>query len=152
MPILPIVTGEKTPILRAKTKKVAKVTKEIEALIADMYLTVENAKGAGIAAPQVGHSERVCIASIGGMLMPLINPAISWYGEEKDSMEEGCLSLPGIWLMITRPTEIIVKFETTKGKKLELKLQGYDARVVQHEVDHLDGVLMVDRANEQKEQ
>ena len=145
MPILPIVTGQDTPILRKKTVNVTKVTKDIEALIADMFLTVQDAKGAGIAAPQVDRTERICIASIGGTLTPLINPVITWYGETEDTMEEGCLSLPGIWIDITRPTEVIVQFQTTKGKKLELKLSGYDARVVQHEVDHLDGVLMIDR-------
>ena len=145
MPVLPIVTGAKTPVLRKKTVNVASVTKDITKLIDDMLLTVADAKGAGLAAPQVNRSERICIAKIGEDFVPLINPDITWRGKETDTMEEGCLSLPDVWLQITRPLDIILQFETPKGKKRELKLSGFDARVVQHEVDHLDGILIVDR-------
>lgn len=145
MPVLPIITGAKTPILHKKTVNVSSVTKEILKLIDDMTLTVKTANGAGLAAPQVNRSERICIAKIGEDFVPLINPNITWRGKETDIMEEGCLSLPDVWLQITRSLDIILQFETPKGKKRELKLSGFDARVVQHEVDHLDGILIVDR-------
>ncbi len=144
MATLQIVTGENAPILRAKTKKVPKVTKEILKLIEDMEETTISAKGAGIAAPQVNRSERVCIAMIQRKLTPLINPEITWMSDEGDMMEEGCLSLPDLWLQVPRSLEIVLKYQDIGGKKTERKLSGYDARVVQHEVDHLDGILIVD--------
>jgi peptide deformylase len=144
MAVLPIVIGENSPILRAKTKKVPKVTKDILKLIADMQETTIDAKGAGIAAPQVGRSERICIAMIQNKLTPLINPVISWKSPEQDIMEEGCLSLPDVWLQIPRSLEILLTYQDESGKKIERKLHSYDARVVQHEVDHLEGVLIVD--------
>lgn len=144
MPVLPIVIGEKTPILRAKTVPVKKVTKQIKKLITDMKETVVVAKGAGLAAPQVGRSERLCIAMIGKTMTPLINPVITWKSDTTAIAEEGCLSLPDLWLNVSRSTDIIVEFETEAGRKRELKLSGFDARVVQHETDHLDGILITD--------
>lgn len=144
MPALAIVIGEKTPILRAKTVPVAKVTKDIKKLIADMKDTVAAAKGAGLAAPQVGRSERICLALLGKTMTALVNPYITWKSDTTAIAEEGCLSLPDLWLNISRSTEIIVQFETDGGKKRELKLSGFDARVVQHEVDHLEGILITD--------
>jgi len=146
MPILPIVTGKDAPILHKKTERVKKMTKNLETLIKNMLLTVHNSNGAGIAAPQVNRTERICIAKIGEDFVALVNPEIRWFGKKTGVMEEGCLSLPGLWMDIERPLEIIVNFETLKGKKRELKLEDFDARVVQHEVDHLDGVLITDRA------
>ncbi len=144
MPVLPIVIGRNTKVLRTKTKDVPKITKEIKELIRDMKQTTVAAKGAGLAAPQVNRTERICLAMIGKKLTPLVNPHIMWKSKETDTMEEGCLSLPDIWLQIVRPTEIVVKFLSETGKEHELKLSGFDARVVQHEVDHLEGVLIVD--------
>ncbi len=146
MPALPIITGASSPILRTKTKRVPKITKEIIGLIADMAETMVAAKGAGLAAPQVNRTERICIAMIGKKLTPLINPTITWKSEAIEMAEEGCLSLPEIWLQIPRSIEIIVTFANIDGKKIELKLEHFDARVVQHEVDHLDGKLIVDYA------
>lgn len=146
MPTLPIITGQDTPILRTKTKPVLKITKELISLVADMAETMITAKGAGLAAPQVNRTERICIAMIGGKLTPLINPVITWKSEKIEIAEEGCLSLPDIWLMVPRSVEIIVTFLSPEGKKRELKLEHFDARVVQHEVDHLEGKLIVDYA------
>jgi peptide deformylase len=144
---LTILTGQEKPILHQKTQKVPKVTKEIVKLLKEMEETVSHpdVMGAGLAAPQVGRSERVCIALINGNFTPLVNPEITWRSEETDTMEEGCLSLPGIWLQIMRPIAVAVQFLDLQGKQQQLRLQGFDARVVQHEVDHLDGVLILDR-------
>lgn len=146
MAILPIVIGPDNPILRQKTKPVPKVTKEIKQLINDMIETMKEANGVGLAAPQVNRTERVCIAVIGGKVTPLINPQITKRRKEKDLDQEGCLSLPNVWLMIPRSVEITLTYEDQKGKKQERKLAGFDARVTQHEVDHLEGVLIVDYA------
>ncbi len=144
MAILPIVTGKETPILRQKTVPVTKITKEIQKLVSDMEQTTKAAKGAGIAAPQVNRTERICIALIQRELVTLINPVILWRSTETEIMEEGCLSLPDIWLLIPRSTEVILTYKSIKGRKRELKLIGFDARVIQHELDHLDGILITD--------
>ncbi len=150
MAVLPIVLGADAPVLRGKTKKVPKVTKAILQLLKDMIETTVHAQGAGIAAPQVNRTERVCIVMLQRKkLVALINPEIVWKSEEMDMMEEGCLSLPNVWVNVARHLEIQVKFMDVDGKKHELKLKGWDARVVQHEVDHLDGILITDRVKEQ---
>ncbi len=144
MPVLKIVTGADSPILRKKTKKVAKVTKEILKLLKDMQETTVAADGLGLAAPQVNRTERVCIVRMGSKLTPLINPDITYFSPEKESAEEGCLSLPNVWIQVPRSISIVVKYWDTKGKEQERMLKDIDARVVQHEVDHLEGKLILD--------
>ena len=146
MAILPIVIGADNPLLRAKTKRAEKVTKEIKTLIKNMIDTMESASGVGLAAPQVGKSVRVCIAVIDGKITPLIDPDITKKSKETYIDQEGCLSLPNVWLDVPRSVEITVQYKDLKGKKQERKLREFDARVVQHEVDHLEGVLIVDYA------
>ncbi len=146
---LPILTGETNPILRRKTRKVERVTKEVKQLIKDMQETLEG-KGVGLAAPQVGVSLRLCIAALEGKVTPLINPLITSRGAEKAMDQEGCLSLPETWVLVPRPVEIVVKYMDARGISKEKKLSGFDARVVQHEVDHLDGRLIVDYVTEGK--
>ncbi len=144
MAILPIITGADTPVLRTKTKEVSKVTKDIVKLLKDMVETTKAVDGLGLAAPQINQSLRLCICKLGGKFVELINPVITWRSEETDIAEEGCLSLPGLWKDVRRPVGIVVKFLDTKGKQQERKLSAIDARVVQHEYDHLEGVLIVD--------
>ncbi len=145
MAILPILTGADHPTLRAKGKKVPKVTKRIKDLIRDMGETMVKADGVGLAAPQVGESLRICIAPINGKFMALINPEITSKSAETNVDEEGCLSLPKIYLPIERSTKITVAFMDSKGQHQERQLEMFEARVVQHEVDHLDGILIVDK-------
>jgi peptide deformylase len=142
--VLPIITGTDHPLLRTKTKNVVKPTKEILKLLKDMQETVKDADGAGIAAPQVGRTERVCLALISGRMTPLINPQITSKSKEQESAEEGCLSLPRIAVSVPRSKAISLKYLDAKGKPQERKLRDFDARVVQHEVDHLEGILIVD--------
>ncbi len=144
MAVLPIVIGEDQPILRQKTQKVKQITKEHLKLIKDMEETCKKAEGAGIAAPQVGRSERICIAMLSGKSTPLINPEIIKKNDEIDVAQEGCLSLPGKWIDIPRATEIVLRYQNTKGKEQEVVVKGWNARIIQHEVDHLDGKLIVD--------
>jgi len=142
--VLPILTGEKIPILRRKSQHVKGVTKEITKLIADMEDTLIHAEGLGLAAPQVGSPLSLCLARIGNRTIALINAEITWQSHETDAMEEGCLSLPGILVTVSRPTSIIVQYTDTKGKMQERSLSDLDARVVQHEIDHLNGILIID--------
>ena len=144
MAVLPIVTGAESPILRTKTKPVAKVTKDLQKLLKDMQETTIAADGLGIAAPQIGRTERVCIVEMGNKLTALVNPKITFKSEEKEYAEEGCLSLPGIWVQVPRSTSIKLEYTDAKGSPQERMLLNMDARVVQHEVDHLDGKLIVD--------
>lgn len=150
MAVLPIVTGANTPVLRKQTARVPKVTKEIKKLIADMQDTVKAAEGGGIAAPQVGRSERLCLANINSKMTVLINPEITWNSDESNLAEEGCLSLPGVWREVERPAEITLKYIDESGEEQERRLNGWNARVVQHEVDHLNGILIVDYPNPQE--
>lgn len=109
-----------------------------------MEETTIAADGLGLAAPQVGFLHRVCLAKIGGRLVALLNPYITWKSNEMDRMEEGCLSLPGINVDVERSIDIVVDFLDFKGKAQQRRLQNLEARIVQHEVDHLEGVLIVD--------
>lgn len=142
--VLPIVTGADHPVLRTKTKDIPKVTKEIQKLLKDMEETTIKADGLGIAAPQIGQSLRMCIVKLSGRLMPLVNPEIISKSPDIEYAEEGCLSLPGVWLPVPRSVSIVVKYLDGRGKEQERMLEKLDARVVQHEVDHLDGKLIVD--------
>lgn len=141
---MPIITGADTPILRTKTKPVAKVTKELLKLLKDMEDTTIAADGLGLAAPQVNRTERVCIVKMGHKLTPLINPKITFQSTDVEVAEEGCLSLPNVWLQVTRAASIVVEYLDAKGNEQQRMLEGLDARVVQHELDHLDGKLIVD--------
>lgn len=109
-----------------------------------MIETMHEASGVGLAAPQVALTERICIAVIEKKVTPMINPVITSRTKEKDIDQEGCLSLPNVWLMIPRSIGITVTYTDLKGRKQERKLEYFSSRVVQHEVDHLDGVLIVD--------
>lgn len=144
MSALPILTGADNPMLRAKTKNVPKVTKEILKLLKDMEETLITVDGLGLAAPQIGSLHRLCIVKLSGKLVSLINPNITFRSQEMEEAEEGCLSLPNIWIHVPRSTSIVVKYWDTKGKEQERMLERLDARVVQHEVDHLEGKLMID--------
>lgn len=144
MAVLPIITGKEQPILRKKAEKIQKVTKEITKLIKHMKQTVQDAEGVGLAAPQVGASLRLCIVMQNGKYTALINPEVIWRSEETDTIEEGCLSLPDIWLPITRPVSITFTYLDERGSTQERKVEGFESHVVQHEIDHLDGVLIVD--------
>lgn len=141
---LKIVTGADTPVLRAKTKPIPKVTKDVLKLLKDMEETTRGADGLGIAAPQIGQSLRMCIVKVNGRFIPLVNPYITSRSAEEEFAEEGCLSLPEVWMQVPRSTSIVVKYTDARGSEQERMLSGLEARIVQHEVDHLDGKLIVD--------
>lgn len=151
MAILPVEKGPKNTILRTVSKPIKKTDKALKKLIADMEDTMFDLNGVGIAAPQVGENIQLALARLNvdtknEIILTLINPQISNASEEMLEMEEGCLSLPGIWGKTKRHSSLTVTFENERGEKQTLHLQGFNARIIQHEVDHLKGMLFIDRA------
>ena len=155
------------PVLREKAREVESVTPELRKLAKDMVFTMHRANGVGLAAQQVGRTEAVCVIDVpaeydveergkGGarlnpdVEMPLVlfNPRIVAASEDEvRSEDEGCLSFPGINGSVERPWRVKVAYLDVEGKEREVALQGYVARAAQHEIDHLNGTLFVDRFN-----
>ncbi len=136
-------------VLRRKSREVKEMNEDIRKLIDNMAKLMYKNKGLGLAAPQVGILKRVIVADVGDGLVSLVNPKILWR-QGKDTMPEGCLSIPGINLEIKRSKEVIVEGLTREGEKVQLGAVGLLARVLQHEIDHLDGILIVDRVPKKK--
>jgi peptide deformylase len=133
------------PILRQVAEPVAAVTPEIKALIADMVETMWRQVGIGLAAPQVGVSLRILVMDSGkGETRALVNPVITERGGSVRE-EEGCLSLPGVFAEVERSQWVRVSALDGDGQPITLESQGLEAKVIQHELDHLDGVLFIDR-------
>lgn len=137
------------PLLRQKAEKIEpeEIKKpEFKQLCQDMARTMKEKDGIGLAAPQIGQSIRlVVIASIDGV-QTLINPEIIRRSWRKENGEEGCLSLPGLFGFVQRHKNIVCRFIDATGKTRTISAQGMMARVIQHELDHLDGILFIDKA------
>lgn len=133
------------PKLREKSKEVGEITPEIRKLVEKMVLAMGKEKGMGLAAPQVGVLKKIIVFETGEGAAALINPKIIKYGSEKFLDVEGCLSFPGIWLRIKRPKKIEVEATDLRGEKVKLSAEFMAARVLQHEIDHLAGILFIDR-------
>ncbi|MBI2464383.1 peptide deformylase [Candidatus Peregrinibacteria bacterium] len=149
MAILSMQTGADNPILRKKSTEVKKIDTKLKKFIDDMKDTLVSHEGIGLAAPQVGKNIRVVLVCLNPKTknentVVMINPEITYKSEEMYEAEEGCLSLPGIYLQVLRSKEIIVDFQSLKKQKQTLRLEGINARIVQHEVDHVNGILIVD--------
>jgi peptide deformylase len=144
--ILKILTQE-DPVLRQKAKEIAKITKRQRLLAKDMLETMYNANGVGLAAPQIGISDRLVVIDVGEGPLILFNPQIMLLeGENKDV--EGCLSIPGRNEYITRAEKVTVCYHNLEGKKISITGTGLLARALQHEIDHLEGILFIDYLNE----
>lgn len=138
------------PLLKLKARPVERVDDEIRRLMDDMLETMYRAPGIGLAAPQIGVSLRVVVVDLAKKDEPpapmrLVNPEITWRSEEQVVMEEGCLSLPEQFAEVTRPAAVKVRYLDERGEEREVEADGMLARCLQHEVDHLDGILFVDR-------
>lgn len=132
-------------VLRKRARDVEGVSGRIQALLEDMAETMYRANGAGLAAPQVGILRRLVVIDIGTGLIKLINPVIvDAAGEQLET--EGCLSIPGVYGKVKRPEKVVVKALDENGKLLVLKGTGLLARAFCHEIDHLDGILFIDKA------
>jgi peptide deformylase len=155
MPILPItVCGDK--ILRKKVAKVSKVDNKIIKLIADMFESMHNANGIGLAANQVGANKQIFVVDISAAEgyedtkpLVLINPKIIAKSEELISYEEGCLSIPDQRAEVIRPKNIVIEYQDTDLKTQTIEADDLLARVMQHEYDHLQGVLFTDLVDEE---
>jgi len=154
MALLPILTAP-DPVLKSKSKPVAAVDDRIRALLADMLDTMYHAPGIGLAAPQIGVLERVIVMDIGRKEedrdpISMINPEIVWASDEDNTYEEGCLSVPEHYSNVVRPKEIKVRYLDENGARQEIHADGLLATVVQHEMDHLDGILFIDHLSSLK--
>jgi peptide deformylase len=138
------------PVLRKKAKKVPSVDKGIQELIDDMIETLHKARGAGLAAPQVGVSLRiVVIQEPEKEPLCLVNPEIVKRSGER-VIEEGCLSIPGYRGMVKRSEQVTVKAHDRSGKEIRIKAEGLLGQAIEHECDHLEGVLYIDRLTDKK--
>ena len=133
------------PILRQKAKKVHRFDPSLLKLVDDMFETMHNANGVGLAAPQIGMSIRVFVAEYEDRKVAVFNPEIV-KAEGEALGTEGCLSIPGyVGDNIRRATKILVKGQDVHGKSIRINAEGWFARILQHEIDHLDGILFTDR-------
>ena len=133
------------PVLRSKAKEIDEVNKKTLTLIDNMFDTMYEEDGVGLAAPQVGILKRIAVVDIReGNKITLINPEII-AEEGKAIMEEGCLSIPGETGDVIRAEKIKVRTLNKEGKEIEFEAEGFEARAIQHEIDHLDGILFVDK-------
>ena len=142
--------------LRKEAKRISKVDHQIRNLAKDMLQSMYSAKGIGLAGPQVGISKELLVIDINfedsaAEPLILINPEITAFGSTLTTYEEGCLSIPGIYLNVVRPSTIKLKFRDEMGRPRKMNADGLLARCIQHEVDHLKGVLFVDRVTSTEE-
>lgn len=149
MSSLKIIT-EPNPILRKKSTKITDITPEIQRLILDMAKTFKKTKGLGLSAPQIGQNIRLVLVSTEKGPLALINPKTLWKSFKKEIEEEGCLSIPETYGLVKRSKKIFVKAQNKKGKQVSFWAEGLFARVIQHEIDHLNGILIIDKFIKEK--
>jgi len=141
--ILPVVLHP-NPILRQKATPVDVFDANLQRLVNDMFETMAQNQGVGLAANQVGVLQRVLVIEYKKRRTVLINPVIEWM-EGEEIGEEGCLSLPNLLVNVKRAPLVVVKAFNAQGKPIRLKEKGFFARIIQHEMDHLDGILIIDK-------
>ena len=129
--------------LRLVSKPIEKVTPEIRKLADDMFETMYDAPGIGLAAPQVGRIERLAVVDVDDNPLVIINPEVV-HAEGKDKAEEGCLSIPDVYGDVERPERVRVRATNLEGQEFEVEADGLFARCLQHEIDHLHGKLFID--------
>ena len=142
--------------LRTTANRISKVDVDTRKLAREMLQSMYSAKGIGLAAPQVGISKELLVIDINfedsaAEPLILINPEITAFGSTLNSYEEGCLSIPGVYLNVIRPSTIKLKFRDEMGRPRKMNADGLLARCIQHEVDHLKGVLFVDRVTSKED-
>jgi len=136
------------PVLRSVTSDVTTFDDALRARVARMEELMEDAVGAGLAAPQVGSLERLFVYRVEreGDATAVVNPRIVWRSDEEETDFEGCLSLSEVVVEVSRPVAVRVEAQDLEGRPVTIEAEGFEARVIQHEYDHLEGVLIVDRA------
>ena len=143
------------PVLRKVADPVETITDETRQLLDDMAQTMYEAPGIGLAGPQIGELKRLIVMDCSrdnevSELWQMVNPEITQFSEESALLEEGCLSIPGHNAEVTRPIWVELRFLDTKGKEQQIKAEGLLAACIQHEIDHLNGVLFIDHISKLK--
>ena len=146
--------GQET--LRTPANRIVKVDDSIRKLAKDMLITMYSAKGIGLAAPQVGVQKRILVIDLNfedpdAPPNVFINPEIISSSSSLDTYEEGCLSIPGVYLNVLRPSSIKLSYRDEMGRPKKMNAEGLMARCIQHEIDHLNGILFVDKVTDQDE-
>ena len=137
------------PVLKSRATPVDQFDEALRAQVARMGGLMNDALGVGLAAPQIGLSQRLLVYRVGqdAPLVALVNPQIEWSSGDEETLEEGCLSIPGVAVDVERPVHVRVRAQDETGAERVVEASGLEARVIQHEIDHLDGVLILDRTS-----
>ena len=137
------------PVLKSRATPVDRFDEKLQQQVQRMAGIMRDAIGVGLAAPQLGISQRLLVYRIGSdaPLITLVNPELEWHSEDVETFEEGCLSIPSVAVDVERPVYVRVRARDEHGDERLVEASGLEARVIQHEMDHLDGVLMLDRAS-----
>jgi peptide deformylase len=140
------------PVLRTRARPVDRIDNALRSEISRMGELMSDAIGVGLAATQVGVLNRVLVYRVEQEtpVAALINPEIEWSGKEEEIAEEGCLSLPAVLVDVERPVHVRVRALNENGEEIRVEASGLEARVIQHEIDHLDGVLILDRTTREQ--
>lgn len=140
------------PVLKSRATEVDRFDDLLRGQVARMAGLMQDAFGVGLAAPQLGISQRLLIYRLGAEapLIALVNPEVEWTSGDEETMEEGCLSLPGVTVDVDRPVHVRVRALDEEGRERRVEASGLEARVIQHEIDHLDGVLILDRTTREQ--
>jgi peptide deformylase len=140
------------PVLRTRARPVREIDDALRSEVERMGKLMGDALGVGLAATQVGVLHRVLVYRVQQQapVAALVNPEIEWAGKETEAMEEGCLSLPGVLVDVDRPIHVRVRALDDRGDQIVVEASGLEARVIQHEIDHLDGVLILDRTTREQ--
>jgi peptide deformylase len=140
-----------SPVLRTRSREVDLVDDAVRRLIDDLFETMDAAKGVGLAANQIGITLRVAVVEAEGQRLAMVNPVLR-APEGKSKAEEGCLSIPDVYADVNRPERIVLEALDRDGKPYTLEAEGLLARAIQHEIDHLDGILFIDHLSPLKRQ
>ena len=140
------------PVLKSRATPVDRFDDALRAQVARMGGLMNDALGVGLAAPQIGLSQRLLVYRVGqdAPLIALVNPEIEWTSSDEEPAEEGCLSIPGIAVDVERAVHVRVRAQDEAGAPRLVEASGLEARVIQHEIDHLDGVLILDRTSKEQ--
>ena len=135
------------PVLREHAREVTEFDRGLRKLAKRMIRTMKDAPGVGLAAPQVGVLQRLLVYDVDDDPRVLANPVLDEFSDETEEADEGCLSVPGVTMPVERPVSVRVRGLDEYGEPVDFRAEGFEARVIQHENDHLDGVLIVDRTS-----
>jgi peptide deformylase len=137
------------PVLKSSATPVDRFDDSLRRQVSRMAGLMNDALGVGLAAPQLGLSQRLLVYRVGpdAPLIALVNPSVEWASEDLETLDEGCLSIPGVTVDVDRPVHVRVRAQDEEGEERLVEASGLEARVIQHEIDHLDGVLILDRTS-----